>query len=230
MTNESFTPEYDVIVVGGGPAGATTARYAARAGLRVLIVDKKSELGTPVQCSGAISANALAECEVPGDDEFIAEPVYGFLTYSNVGDEIRVDYRQFGRQAPLGYVVDRKRFDRYLVKMALAAGAELWMKTRAVGLAHEDSRVVLQLDRFGGTETVTAKIAVGADGVMSQVGLMAGLHVAIPVGDLASCLQYIVENVETYGQLEIVAGHDHAPGGLILSRCCRRAASIRRRR
>jgi digeranylgeranylglycerophospholipid reductase len=48
---------------------------------------------------------------------------------------------------------------------------------------------------------------------MSQVGLMAGLHVAIPLGDLASCLQYIVQGVETCGLLEIVTGHDHAPGG-----------------
>ena len=48
---------------------------------------------------------------------------------------------------------------------------------------------------------------------MSQVGLWAGLHVAIPPGDLASCLQYIVTNVETSGLLEIVTGHDHAPGG-----------------
>jgi digeranylgeranylglycerophospholipid reductase len=48
---------------------------------------------------------------------------------------------------------------------------------------------------------------------MSQIGLMAGLHVAIPLADLASCLQYIVEGVETCGLLEIVTGHDHAPGG-----------------
>ena len=50
------------------------ARYAAKGGLRVLLVDKKGELGTPVQCSGAVSANALAECAVPFDAEYIAEP------------------------------------------------------------------------------------------------------------------------------------------------------------
>src|SRR6059058_5672030 len=104
--------DYDLVVAGSGPAGATVARYAAKGGLRVLLADKKGELGTPVQCSGAVSANALAECGVPFDAEFIAEPVYGFLTYSNGGEEIRLDYRVYGRNEPLGYVVDRKRFDR----------------------------------------------------------------------------------------------------------------------
>ena len=161
-----MTSSYDVIVVGGGPAGATTARYAAKNGLKVLIVDKKSELGTPVQCSGAVSANALSAGEVPFDDEFIAEPLYGFLTYSNSGEEIRLDYRAYGRKEPLGYVVDRKRFDRYLTKMAIAVGAELWMKTWAVGLTRVDGQVSLRLERFGRLEEVTAKVVVGADGVM----------------------------------------------------------------
>jgi digeranylgeranylglycerophospholipid reductase len=208
-----MTAEFDVIVVGGGPAGATTARYAAQGGLRVLIVDKKSELGTPVQCSGAVSANALRECAVPFDAEFIVEPVYGFLTYSNAGEQIRIDYRAFGRTQPLGYVVDRKRFDRYLTKLALATGADLWMKTRVVGLSRADGLATLQVERFGRRQGVTAKVVVGADGVMSQVGVLAGLRVAIPVRDLASCLQYIVEGVETCGLLEVVTGHDHAPGG-----------------
>ncbi len=208
-----MTSTYDIVVVGGGPAGATTARYAAQGGLRVLIVDKKSELGTPVQCSGAVSANALHDSGVPFDAEFIAEPVYGFLTYSNAGEQIRLDYRSYGRQEPLGYVVDRKRFDRYLTKMALAAGAELWMKARAVDLTRADGRIGVQVERFGWREEVTARVVVGADGVMSHIGLLAGLRVAIPLGDLASCLQYIVEDVETCGLLEIVVGHDHAPGG-----------------
>jgi digeranylgeranylglycerophospholipid reductase len=208
-----MSADFDVVVIGSGPAGATTARYAAQGGLKVLIVDKKGELGTPVQCSGAISANALHECAVPFDDEFIAEPIYGFLTYSNEGEEIRLDYRAYGRHEPLGYVVDRKRFDRYLAKMAIASGADLWLQTRAVGFAREDGHVTLQLERFARREDVRAKVVVGADGVMSQVGLWAGLHVAIPLGDLASCLQYIVEGVETCGLLEIVTGHAHAPGG-----------------
>jgi len=207
------TPDVDLIVVGAGPAGATTARYAAQSGLRVLMVDKKGELGTPVQCSGAVSANALAECAVPLDGEFILVPVYGFVIYASDGESTHIDARRSGASEPLGYVVDRKRFDRYLTRMALEAGAELWLKARVVKLSRADGLVTLQIERFGRREAVTAKVVAGADGVMSQVGLMAGLRVAVPLRDMASCLQYIMEGVETSGLLEVVTGQQHAPGG-----------------
>ena len=206
-------PEYDVVVVGAGPAGATAARFAAQGGLRVLLLDKKSELGTPMQCSGAISAAALAECAVPYDEEYIAEPIFGFLTYSSTGEENRLDYRAHGRAEPLGYVVDRKRFDRYLARMAVAQGADLWLKARATGFQRTAGRISVKIERFGRNAEVGAKVLVGADGIMTQVGLWAGLQVAIPLGDLASCWQYVVADVETYGLLEIITGRAHAPGG-----------------
>jgi digeranylgeranylglycerophospholipid reductase len=71
----------------------------------------------------------------------------------------------------------------------------------------------LTLERFGETFEVETKLLVGADGVMSQAGLWAKLHTAVPLRDLASCLQYYVEGFETEGQLEIVTVHLHAPGG-----------------
>ena len=60
------------------PAGATTARIAAERGLRVLMVDKRQELGAPIQCSGAVSAHALRDANVPPDDEFVSTPINGF--------------------------------------------------------------------------------------------------------------------------------------------------------
>ena len=204
---------YDVVVVGSGPAGATTARFAAQGGLRVLLIDKKNELGTPVECSGAVSANALRECNVPFDPEFIATSVYGFLTHSNKGEQIRLDYRAYERQEPLGYVVDRKRFDHYLSRLAILQGADLFLQTRAVGLSYTDGLAVLEIERFGRREPVTAKVVVGADGIMSQISLMAGLSVPVPLSHLVSCMQYFCENIETEGLLEIVTGFTVAPGG-----------------
>ena len=47
---------YDVIVIGAGPAGSTTAYYAAKNQLNVLILDKKKEIGYPVQCGEFLPA------------------------------------------------------------------------------------------------------------------------------------------------------------------------------
>ncbi|MBA3530563.1 MAG: NAD(P)/FAD-dependent oxidoreductase [Ardenticatenales bacterium] len=207
------TVEYDVVVVGSGPAGSTTARVAAERGLRVLLVDRRQELGSPIQCSGAVSDNALNEAGVRPNDEFVSTPIYGFVTYDTHGNATTMDYRLY-RETPLGYVVDRRRFDRYLMTMAERAGVEVWLKTDAKGYTpHEDGTVDVHLNRFGFPQQVRTRVIVGADGLQSQVGKWGGLRTHIKLSELASCLQLVIDHVETDGLLEIVAGHEWAPGG-----------------
>ncbi len=209
---------YDVLVVGSGPAGSTTARYAALGGLRVLLVDKKQELGAPIQCSGAVSAHALEDAEVSPDNEFVATALYGFAVYDAEGHATNLDYRhlkpdEYGPN-PLGYVVDRRRFDRYLMTLAERAGVDVWLKTEALNYAPQpDGTAEVYLKRFGQTVTVRTRILVGADGLQSQVGKWAGLRTHIRLSELASCLQYVVDGVETDGLLELVTGREWAPGG-----------------
>src|SRR5438094_348007 len=59
---------YDAIVVGSGPAGGTAARYAARRGLKVLLVDKRKEIGVPVQCGDYDAHNDETRPILPGGD------------------------------------------------------------------------------------------------------------------------------------------------------------------
>ncbi len=211
-------PEYDVVVIGCGPAGATTARVAAEGGLRVLLVDKKQELGAPIQCSGALSAHALRDARLAPHDDFIAAPVFGFAISNAEGQTVTLDYRQLKpekyRHRPLGYVVDRRRFDRHLATQAERAGATLWLKTEAHGYTpRRDGRAEVRLSRLGEPLTVRCRVLVGADGVQSQVGKWAGLSTHVKLSELASCLQWVVDGVETNGLLEIVTGHRFAPGG-----------------
>jgi len=209
---------YDLLVIGSGPAGATTARFAAKNGLRVLLVDKKQELGAPIQCSGAVSAHALIDVDVQPDEEFVVTPIFGFIVYDESGQKVELDYRELKpdpyRNHPLGYVVDRRRFDRALTGMAQRAGVESWLKTEAIGYQRlNDDLVEIQLKRLGKEVCVRAKVIVGADGLQSQVGKWAGLSTHIKLSELASCLQYVVDRVETHDLLEIIAGHEWAPGG-----------------
>ncbi|MCB0552164.1 MAG: NAD(P)/FAD-dependent oxidoreductase [Phaeodactylibacter sp.] len=216
------TSQYDIVVIGSGPAGATTARVAAEQGLRALLVDKRQELGAPVQCSGAVSRHALEEVGIQPADEFIHEAIYGFGIYDQDGSETIIDYRQlkpdeYGQGAnkkPLGYVVDRRRFDRCLMTMAERAGVEVWLKTEGLGyVVNSSGSCTVQLRHFNKEISVEAKVLVGADGLQSQVGKWAGLHTHIKLTELASCLQFVVDQVETDGLLEIITGHEWAPGG-----------------
>lgn len=216
------TSQYDLVIIGSGPAGATTARFAAEQGLKVLLVDKRQELGAPIQCSGAVSRHALEEVGVAPEEEFIHEPIYGFGIYNEKGEKKIIDYRQlkaeeYGQEEgkkPLGYVVDRRRFDRYLMTQAERAGVEVWLKTE--GLSYQpnnDGSCDVYLRRFNQAITARARVLVGADGLQSQVGKWANLRTHIKITELASCLQFIVDQVETDGLLEIITGHEWAPGG-----------------
>ncbi|WP_420460529.1 geranylgeranyl reductase family protein [Neolewinella sp.] len=215
-------PDYDLIIIGAGPAGSTTARFAAEAGLRVLLVDKRQELGAPIQCSGAISGHGLATAGIAASPEFIHEAIYGFAIYDREGGRTVHDYRQlkpdeYGAgegKKPLGYVVDRRRFDRYLMTQAERAGAEVWLKTEGLGYQPtNDGHCTVSLRRYNQDLRLTTRVLVGADGLQSQVGKWAGLQTHIKITELAGCLQFIVDGVETEGLLEIVTGHEWAPGG-----------------
>lgn len=216
------TIDYDIVVVGSGPAGATTARIAAENGLRVLIIDKRQELGAPIQCSGAVSRHALEEVGIIPSVEFIHEAIYGFGVYNQNGEKTTIDYRQikgdeYGEgedKKPLGYVVDRRRFDRYLMTQAERAGAEVWLKTEGLGYSVNDlENCAVHIRNFNKELTIHTKMLVGADGLQSQVGKWAGLRTHIKLTELASCLQFIVDQVETDDLLEIITGHEWAPGG-----------------
>ncbi len=217
-----ITHKYDIVVIGSGPAGATVSRFAARAGLSVLLVDKKQELGAPIQCSGAVSRHALEEVGLPLAEEYILEPIYGFAIYDQAGKAKKIDYRRLKGEVygpgpdrkPLGYVVDRRRFDRYCMMLAERAGVETWLKTEGLGYTPAaDGSCTVQLRRYNQLLEVRCRVVVGADGLMSQVGKWAGLQTHIKITELAGCLQFIVDRVETDGLLEIITGHEWAPGG-----------------
>ena len=59
--------DYDIIVIGGGPAGSTFARIAAKEGREVLVIDKRKEIGNPVRCGEGLGSKEVIDMglEVP---------------------------------------------------------------------------------------------------------------------------------------------------------------------
>jgi digeranylgeranylglycerophospholipid reductase len=173
---------YDVIVVGAGPAGSTAARYAALNGAKVLLIEEHPSIGSPVGCTGLLSTRAVAECELKPSDEFVFNSVRGAFVYAPDGQCLPID----GKQTK-AYVVSRKNFDRKLAVMAVEEGVELSMRTRAIGFEKWNPEactrgknsltpVKLRVLRNGRPETISVSVVIGADGVKSRIASYAGLE------------------------------------------------------
>ncbi len=166
--------DYEVVVVGAGPAGCLAAKYAAKNGAKTLIIEEHASIGSPVQCTGLLSVNAVRECEIVPDSRF--HPITGAFVYAPdgrriciAGDEIKA------------YVVDRRLFDRALAQDAVREGAEILMRTRAVGMDirdpenRADHRKILHILTEGEPDTIEADVIIGADGIRSHVARWAGI-------------------------------------------------------
>jgi digeranylgeranylglycerophospholipid reductase len=181
--------EYDVIVIGAGPAGSIAARTCAQAGLRVLLAEKRQEIGSPVRCAEAVGKETAAEF-IPLDSQWIAAEVDHFSLTNSIGDTIHFP--------PLEttLVLERKIFDRELAHTAAQAGADVVVKARAAGFIKngtglEGVKWVVQ----GVPREVRCQIVIGADGTEAQSTRWAGLKSNPQLKDYYSAAQYLLTNV-----------------------------------
>jgi digeranylgeranylglycerophospholipid reductase len=206
--------DYDVVVVGAGPAGTSTARWAARNGARVLVVEKRQEIGSPVRCGEGISRSWLDSVDLTLDSRSVACEVKGAKIVSPNGTPFYLSETMAGNE--VGLVLDRVFFDKLLAKNAAKAGADIMLKTSALGLIMEGGKVVgVKVRSFGETEEIRCGCVVGADGFESQVGRWAGLDTALVPKDVTTCLQYRLTNIEQEHEYCQFYLGSVAPGGYV---------------
>jgi len=207
----------DVLVVGAGPGGSTVARYAALAGADVLLIEKRQEVGSPVRCGEGISAEWLEKYDIIPDPSWARNKVDGARVFSPNGTMFTVNAENAGDE--VGYVIERDAFDRMLAERAVRAGAELKLKTAALGIIKKDGKVVgAKVECMGERFDIEAPIVVGADGYESQVGRWAGIDTNVDTKDVQSCLQYRMVGLELTGNfVDFYLGSKVVPGGYIWS-------------
>jgi len=204
--------KYDVVVVGSGPAGSVTARFAAESGANVLIIERRQEVGVPVLCGEGIS-KGVDEFKVLEGKRWIANNMDGARIVSPDGTMVKLAADMAGDET--GYVLYRDIFDQELARGAIRAGAELMLNTCAVNILKENGKINgVKAKQFGEEFDIEADIVIGADGVESKIGRWAGMKTTLKPYDLETCAQYTLSNVEfDRAYCDFYLGKKIAPGG-----------------
>jgi digeranylgeranylglycerophospholipid reductase len=192
------TPDFDVVIIGGGPAGLLAARQLASAGFHAIVLEEHAAIGSPVHCTGVLGLDAFAELQLSRGAIVGAAKAARFISPN--GTNVGVDVANV-RAA----VVDRALFDRELAAAATAAGAVIRTGTRAESVVRTPDLVAVAT----ASGDVTGRAAVLACGASYRFSRALGL--GLP-GVLVHSAQ-LETSFPTLDEVEVHFGRDVAPGG-----------------
>ncbi len=203
---------YDVVVVGAGPGGSNTAKAAAEAGVDVLLLEKRQEIGAPKRCGEGFSVNGIKTLGLKPSPRWCINEIWGANVIAPNGKRVTARYEE-----QVGWVIERKMFDKYLAIEAARAGADVVTRAEVVGLKMEDGYVRgVIVERYGERFEIEAKVVVGADGVESKVARWYGIDSTQKLADIDAAFQYeMVVELEEPDMLDLYFGNEIAPRGYV---------------
>lgn len=200
---------YDVIVVGAGPGGSVAAKTCGLGGLEVLLIEKRQEIGDPVRCAEGVGKDALKK-HIEPNNSWIAAEVKGSKIITPDETEVKL----YTSNTTVGYNLERKIFDRTLAQQAAMAGADVMVKTSAIGLLRSDGRVTgIKARYMEEIHDIKANTVIGADGVESKVGRWSGIDTSLKPDEIKMCAQFLVSNIDSGKYNRFYVGEKYAPGG-----------------
>ena len=204
------TKQYDIVIVGAGPAGSTFARIAASNGLSVLLLERKNRIGVPVRCGEGVIDSALRLFYEPRPS-WIATTIDKFCFITPNGSSTTVKMKE------KGYVLNREVFDYDLAKFAADEGGTVITNANVNGLLFENDKVV-GVKGICNSEPfeLRAKLVIGADGVESRIGQMAGINTKIKLENIDSGYQKTVSGIKVNRNVcSFHVSNKLTPGGYI---------------
>ena len=189
--------ETDILVIGAGPAGSAAARHAALGGAEVILMDKKSEIGTPKRCAEGIYDHGLEWLGIEPNPQWAVQRINGGTIIAPDGTRLTLDETILPEK---GYIIERKVFDKYMAMDAARAGAKIMIKTLARSIRKEydsnGSYYLVNCEQMGETIEIKAKIVIAADGPESRVAKWAGINSSTNPKNMMSGIQFEMVGVD----------------------------------
>ena len=213
--------KYDMIVVGGRIGGSVSSLFASQNDIDVLMIEKRQEIGSPVQCAEGTTFSTFDVLEMKPSKKYICTEIKESQIHTPDGKIFKIKEGMTKvdildeKTISEGYVLDRKVFDKHLAIESAKAGTDLMVKTTVKDLIRKDGKVVGVIAKhLGETVEIKADVVIAADGVESNVAQMAGLNSLKNPNDIGSCAQYELVGLDIDPHLlEFYFGRTIAPGG-----------------
>ncbi len=195
---------YDIIVVGGGPAGSSCAAISAKNGVNVAILEKEKEIAHTVRTSGVTWLEDTKKFGIPED---CYNPIknYSFCSPNNQAT--------IKDKNPRAVVLDVRKTYRWLANEAKKNGADIFVNTNVTGVIKDQNGKLVGVKATSGEDLIFhAKIVIDASGFQSIIAKSMGLVTQWEKFGAGAEYEVIAENVDTETWW-LMVGQQYSPSG-----------------
>lgn len=193
--------EYDVIIIGAGPAGGSAALHSAQQGLKVLVLEEHSSIGEPVHCGECLSelAEERMGWEIP--ESVISERVKGIRVIFPDGSSNTLTEK--------GFVLEKHKFEQWIMDQAKEKGTEVKLSAKATDFVRENGKWIVKC--ADGSE-YKCEVLIDASGSIALLSHKLGLNKRFEV---VIGFQYELLDIPREGWIDFYLWPELAPHGYL---------------